>query len=563
MTWRHAALIGALAVLPALQGVSAQTGIAPGTAATPGFELPRWSDPGADRPAAREDRVFVEAITFEGHAALSTAELDRVARPYLGRELDAADLEDLRLAVTRWYVQRGYVNSGALWDADAVRPLAPGSRAHALRLKIVEGRIQEVSVRGLQRLHEDYLIDRLLPDRGAALNTEALRERYQLLLEDPLFERLNARLRPGRDAGQATLEIDVTRAPAVEFGLYANNYRPPSIGADARGTHATVRNATGMGDTLELSWQGALRDGSAPRGSIAWRWPLGDGRDWLSLQTERGRSAVIEEPARELDIRSDLRAVDLGAGHVLHHTLNTRLAAGVTFSRRVSQTWLLGEPFSFVPGEPGGRTALRSLRLWQEWNLRSEQQAWALRSTFTRSLNNLQPAADLPATAVPLPGTAATFWLGQGQFEHQFVAEGPRLRLRSVLQWTGVALLALDRLSLGGAGSVRGFRENQLVRDTGAQASIELTWPLLPQGADGWQLDLSPFFDAAAGRNVGEHAATLASWGLAAQARWHGVRLDVARGIRLKQPSAASAASSGLLQDKGLHLQLSADWRFN
>src|SRR5262245_65755799 len=115
----------------------------------------------------------------------------------------ASELEDLRPELTRNYVDRGYVNSGVL--------LAEVTADNAVVFDVVEGRLTGVRLRGMERLDEDYVARRFMRDSDRPLNLDVMRERFQILLGDPLFDRMNARLLPGVKAGEAILDIDIVR----------------------------------------------------------------------------------------------------------------------------------------------------------------------------------------------------------------------------------------------------------------------------------------------------------------------------------------------------------------
>jgi hemolysin activation/secretion protein len=60
------------------------------------------------------ESVFVREIRVIGSTVFTPAELAEVTDPYANRALTVEDLESLRLALTRYYITRGYVNSGAI-----------------------------------------------------------------------------------------------------------------------------------------------------------------------------------------------------------------------------------------------------------------------------------------------------------------------------------------------------------------------------------------------------------------------------------------------------------------
>ena len=269
-----------------------------------------------------------------------------------------------------------------------------------LTIDIVEGRLQAIRLAGMERLDDDYVSKRLSRDPEAVLNIDQLRERFQLLLDDPLFKRMNARMTPGTKLGEAILEVDVERARPYQLSAYANNYRPPSIGTSALGLSGWVRNLTGHGDYLEATIQGSSEDSRSTRNSIGWFMPLNTLGTQLSVQYYREQSVVVEEPLTSLDIKSIQDSLDVGLSQTFIETLNHRLTLGLNFVDRKNRTSVGGIPFSFIQGEPSGETKVSAWRFWQEYSYRSERQVFAARSTYISARNNLQDIVGLPATTV-------------------------------------------------------------------------------------------------------------------------------------------------------------------
>jgi hemolysin activation/secretion protein len=227
---------------------------------------------------------------------------------------------------------------------------------------------------------------------------------------------------------------------------------------------------------------------------------------------------------------------------------------GVNVLDRHNATTMFDLPFSFTPGEPNGITKVSSRRFWQEFAMRSETQVLAFRSTFTWSRDNIEEIPGLPAGTVQ-PDQSYRLWLGQAQYARQVLDNGAQAIVRASLQQTSDNLTALDRMSVGGVNTVRGFRENQLVRDKGAVVNFEFDYPLVRGPGAGLNCSMIPFYDYGQGRNLHENASEISSWGLATRLRWKGVALDLALAHRLTHPSDVTTAG-GTLQDNGIHVQL-------
>ena len=513
-----------------------------------GFQLPPVSpEPRIPAPGAAGESVWIHTILFRGNRVIPTSELDAVAAAYAGRSLDAAGLEDLRQKLSRHYVDRGYINSGALLGKEAID-------GDTVTFDIIEGRLSEVRLHGLERLNENYLRQRLTRSSDGALNVDTLRERFQLLLDDPLFERLNARLIPDARLGEAILDVEVLRARPYQLTAFANNYRPPSIGSNAYGLSGWVRNLTGQGDVLNGSVQDSTQGGANGRYSVGWQMPLNQTGTRFSFQFEHEDSTVIEDPLQDLDIKSVLDTRDFGLSQVFVETLQHKLTLGVNRVERKNSTTLLGQRFSFIPGEPDGVTRVSAWRFWQEYAYRSESQVLALRSTFTLARNNAQEIAGLPA-GTPQPDSHYNIWLGQAQYARRVLENGAQLILIGNLQQTRDRLLPLDRMSIGGVYTVRGYRENQMIRDTGSIVNVEFDYPLVRNPGKGFNLSLVPFYDYGRGKNQSEAADTLTSMGLLTRMRWEGVSLDFSFAKRLSYPNFVRS-NGGNLQDKGINFQL-------
>ena len=522
----------------------ARPGYLPATPAEP-FALPPVERKALPSDATGQDRKFVQQIVFRGNTAIPTSELDAVAAPYRGRLVSAAEIEELRQALTRHYIEQGYINSGALLEPDAPD--------RTLAFRIVEGKISSVRLRGMDSLNDAYVGDRLLRAGDGPANIDVLRERFQMLLSDPLIGRMNARLLPGENPGEAILDIEVMRNRPYQVTAFFNNYHSPAIGSEFVGIAGSVANLTGRGDRLDVSYQDSIEARSGGWGSIAWNVPLNFSGTGFNVQAQHIKSAVVEYPLDTLNIRSTLDIVDVGLSQLVFESLRQRFAVGVNGIYRQNSTTLLGEPFSFVPSEPDGTTKATTLRLWQEYAYRLEDQVLALRSTFSFVHDNLQDVEGLPPA--PRPDANYWYWLGQAQYAHQVADNGAQIVLRGALQATSGHLLPLDLIPIGGVYTVRGYRENQIVRDTGEVFNAEFHYPLLLEPRNGVGVSLIPFYDWGRGRNQDQNATILSSYGLAARVNWKGFQLDVSKAWRLIHPSILDSLH-GTAQDRGVNFQV-------
>jgi hemolysin activation/secretion protein len=517
----------------------------------PELQVPRAPEPRPPRLSSGP-RFVLRSLSFEGNTVFSSEELASVATPFLNREVGAAELQELRYALSEYYYSRGYINSGAtLPDQEIVDG--------AVKFRIIEGTLSEIVVTGAGGLRESYISSRLGLGAGPPLNINQLRERIQILLQDPLIERLNAQLRAGASPGESILDVDVTRARPFELRASFDNDVSPSIGQYRGRLFATARNLTGWGDAADLT---VGRTGGLDEYSGGVSIPINRYDTAVSMRFDISNADVVEAPLNELDIRSRQRSFEIGLTHPVYRTPRQQLDLGLTLARRHSETTLLGgRPFTFTEGEENGESDVTVLRFSQSWLSRDPDQVVAARSTFNLGLDWLG------ATENPGPMADSQFlsWLGQAQWARRFGEDGPQVILRADLQLSADSLLPLERLEIGGFESVRGYRKNTLVRDSGVVASVEGRFPLvrLPvpflsyQAEDG-VVQLAPFADYGRGwnrRGENDEPGDISSIGVGL--RWE-ISPDILAQIYYGHALRDIEGAGGGLQGHGVYVSLSA-----
>jgi hemolysin activation/secretion protein len=519
-----------------------------------GFQLPRL--PQAAPETAGDGRKFwVQRIVLEGNTVFSEQTLRPLLQAYEGRYCTITEMEELRQKLTRYYIGQGYINSGAVISSE---PLKAG----ALRLQIIEGRLNAVRVKGQGGLRESYIASRLLGDAEQPFKLQDLQDRFQLLLSDPLISRMNGRILPGAALGQGMLEVDVTRARPYRLSLFGNNYRPPSIGAEAFGLSGTLFNLTSLGDQLDFTF---IDSAGSSRYSGGFALPVTDRGTQLFFRFDEGDSMVLEESLRKIGIQSKVHNLEGGISHPLLDEFKQRLNLGLSLAIRSNQTDIAalqeaGKCFAFSRVRSGCNQAT-VLRLFQDYMRRWNRHALAFRSTFSVGLDLLGAT---PQREKYLQDGEFFAWLGQAQYAFRVLDNGAQLVLRGALQLSNDPLLPLEQIAVGGVNSVRGYRENFLVRDQGYSLSMEFHYPLLA-GSDSkrsQRLSLIPFLDYGEAwnhrsfYNRQDTRDALFSVGLGLNWQLEPVTAEFYYGYALKN---RSARPKGDLQDDGVHFQVRLD----
>lgn len=440
-----------------------------------------------------KQKVFeLDQIVFEGNTVFSSEELSGQVSSFLHRLINLDDLEEIRRLITRFYIDQGYITSGAIFSQNFLE-------GRTLYLKILEGKIHRIQLKGQGKLREGYIKNRLIPDVRAPINIKKLENQFQLLLRDPLFEKLNGRLIPGSERGKAILNLEVVRSHPYQFSIISDNYRAPSVGAIALGVNSWVRNLTGQGDVLDFTFMTSTPSGGdAFQYSGNWLVPIGDFGTQFYFSFNKSNVSIIEEPLTNLNIKSNSFSVEGGMNQVLIDNLQRRLSFGAGLAFKNNETEILGQTFSFTPGLLTGKNQISAVRINQEYIERREKFVVAFRSTFsigqdmfgaTIQNNHLNPDSNFLS------------WLGQTRGIWNLPSLKSDLVLKGSVQISDDPLLPLERIAVGGRNTVRGYRENQLVRDNGYAASAEIHYHLASQKNSKRYFDLVPFFDYGAAWN--------------------------------------------------------------
>jgi hemolysin activation/secretion protein len=443
-------------------------------------------------------RVFVREIRVLGSTVFSAEELAKVTDPYKNRELTSEDLEALRVALTLLYVNNGYVNSGAILPDQTVTE-------GGVTYQIIEGALSDVDVEGNRWFRDSYFKKRFLLDAGPPLNVTALQRRLQLLLEDSRIQRLNAELKPGLKPGEGILDVRVEERTPYRLITEYNNYQSPSVGESRGLVTLWHENLTGNGDVF--FGQYGRSQGLNPLLDFKYSFPLNAYDTTLSYEYRRNTLSVIEQPFEPLNVDSKSDIYTFTLRQPVYRTLNSDFALELIGERLWLQSKLLGERFSFEPGAENGRSVVSALRTAQEFVYRTQSQVIAARSRFSFGLNALGATINHNG----LPDGIFFAWQGQFQFVQRFgqwfqaLGQNPWVKklglldsygiFRSQFQYADSPLLSLEQVSIGGRYSVRGYRENTMLRDRAVLTSFETRLPVISNTAWADYLELAQFID--------------------------------------------------------------------
>ncbi len=512
------------------------------------FPPPQTPNP-QEVPNQFSGTIIVDSFTVDGSSVFSPKQLAAATEKFTKKPITFAELLQASEEITKLYRNQGYVTSAAFIRANQTFNVA-GS---AIKIQVVEGRLEDIQVTGLKRLNPNYIRSRLAIATNKPLNVNRLLEALQLLQLNPLVKTISAELASGSTPGAAVLDVKVVEALTFTAQVKLDNNRVPSVGSFQRQIQLNQANLLGLGDGLNIAYGNT--DGSNDV-NVSYNLPINAYNGTLGFSYNYTDSNVIEKPFDILDIQGTSQDFSLTLRQPIVETPTTEFALGVTASRRESDVGYLESLIGRREGFPSpganseGKTNLSTLRFFQEWTNRNSQQVVAARSQFSFGLDVFDATTNSNS-----PDGRFFSWQGQAQWV-RVLAPDTLVLIRADAQLADRALVPLEQFGLGGQRTVRGYRQDLLLADNAFLSSLEFRYPILRLPDAGGVLQITPFVDYGTAWNRSGNAnldsSNLASVGLGLL--WQSDRITARFDWGI--PLTDVRSRNNTLQEDGLHFSL-------
>lgn len=448
-------------------------------------------------PSDVQGAIKVTNFEIEGSTVFTQQQLNDATKDLINRPISFTELLQAADKITNLYTkgcndnnskEPCYVNSGAYIPADQTFKVDGG----IVKIRVLEGRLENINVKGTRRLNSDYVRSRLALGADKPLNLKKLLEALQLLELDPLIQNVKAELATGTTPGGSILAVQVAEAKTFSVQLNLNNNRQPSVGSFERQIQFNQANLFGLGDGLSVAY--ANTDGS---NSVyaSYGIPLNPQNGTLTFNYSYASSEIIEKPFDALGIEGTSQEYGITYRQPLIRTPTKEFALSLSATRRESDLGfletLVGErlPFPSPGADENGQTRATILRFAQDWTQRSSSEVFAARSQLSlgidaldATINNTDPDGEFFA------------WRGQAQWV-KLLAPDTLFIARADLQLADRPLLPSEQIGLGGQATVRGYRQDRTLADNGFLASAEFRYPVLRVPEIQGLLQVTPFID--------------------------------------------------------------------
>lgn len=511
--------------------------------------------------ALYEPQIYAKGFRFTGNHVFGSEELAKVLAQYTGRNITTEDLEAARQTLTLYYVNKGYINSGAvLPDQDP--------KDGVILFELVEGKLTLIEITGNHWFRTWWLRNEMRLAGGNPLNFNRLKEGMQLLRENPTISQINAELQPGGAPGESQLKVEVKDSSPFRASIEMNNYRPPSVGSTIVEAHLADLNLTGNNDPLSITYGIVNSTNNGYEFSALdniggdYRFPISPWRTTMEIGAYQNNAGILEAPFNDLNITSKLTELHFSVHQPVFETPRHSLILTLEVDSRRNETDLFGQPFSLSPGASNGVEDVFVPRFIQEFVDRSQVHVFSFRSQFSLGIGAF--GATMNSTS---PDGHFFDWLGQAQYIRKLGDTDNLIVFRLNGQVADRPLLSLEQLELGGISSVRGYLENQALRDNGILASLEFRIPIWEDKDHNALLSLAPFTDCGFGwdnivSSSGGTSSSLGGQGVVMPSAGIGLIFNPIKYIsgqvywgygfnRLQEPSGSS------LQNKGIEFSVS------
>jgi hemolysin activation/secretion protein len=419
-------------------------------------------------PAAK---ILVRKFQIEGNTLLDEKVIQSLVSPSEGKELTLQEVQDVAARIGDHYRQLGYILANAFVPAQTVKN-------GIVLIRVVEGRVDRILVSGNKRYTASFIEKHLSRIRGDSSLREGDLERPLLILNDYPSLSVKALLKAGEHPGTTDIVVQVEEGWPVTGSLQYDNFGQKKTSKDRVGMTLGLSSLLFQGDQLMVRGVTGIDRIDIDRltyGRADFVVPVGANGTKAGIYYTNSRYSTGED-ATILEVDGKSNIWGLYATHPLLKRLGQSLELRVGFDWKDMSDYLLEE-------------------LWSNDNIR----------VFTTGLHydlsdrwggrNLADVTVHMGVRDLLGGTGrnddyVSRLNADGQFfkytldvvRYQRLPGYNYLILKGSGQISGDALFVAEQFSLGGIGSVRGFKTSAASGDSGYLTSVEiLTSPVYPE----------------------------------------------------------------------------------
>lgn len=427
--------------------------------------------PATDETEISREKILVREFSVEGATLIDAETIKSITAPYEGRELTLQEISAVANAITAAYRSMGYIIAYAFVPPQDVNN-------EAVIIRVLEGRIGNIAVSGNTHYSSNFIKGHIEQTRKDASLKEKSLERALLILNEYPSLVVRATLRAGMEAGTADIIADAAdsrhRSGTVTYDNFGSDvlskhrmvieFDAGSLAAD--GDLLTLRGVTGL-DRIDIE--------RLAYGRIEYTAPVDHNGTKLGVY---GANSIYEagKSLAPLQIRGKGYVAGIYLTHLMKKQKDQSLTIKAGFDYKNINDYILDDLNS--------KDNIRSLNIGINYDFIDRHRGRNI-ATFTwyQGMSGFFGGAGKNEAGTSRPGADGSFSrFTLDLMRLQEINNNNKFILSASGQASGVELFSAEQFSIGGMGTVRGFKPSLHSGDSGYALTAELhTSPLSPE----------------------------------------------------------------------------------
>ncbi len=422
--------------------------------------------------AALGESFTVKKIKFLGNSSISDAELEAMTQNLINQPIQFQDIEDSLKKIKQQYRVKGYIAAYAYVPPQEIKE-------DTLKIDVLEGRIDKVSLAGQKYFSEAALRDRIRLAPGEVLTYESLRSSLARLSKHRDVK-AKAVLEAGESLGTTHVKINVEDKAPYHLGGEVNNFGTKNTGTYRYGVNGSHTNLTGHMDELRTRWQ----FGDDVLGATAgYDFPILPKTDTHMGYQYSMTDVKVGGAFRALRTEGDSATHTVYVTQPLYEKEKLNIDGRLSFDSKESKNFILGDQRSH------DQLSVLSPSLTLDWTEKEHRTLSG--QTLAFGLDDFLGSMPKTSRTSSRVGAGGQFFAYKGNLIHAHKLPWDLTGIvRGNWQLTGDPLPPSEQISTGGANSVRGYQESEYLGDFGGYMNIDILIPAFFVPAD-WKL---PYF---------------------------------------------------------------------
>lgn len=409
----------------------------------------------------------IRRFEVSGNTLLPAERIDELLKPHAGTGRSFSDVQRALETLQQAYVAAGH---------SAVRVVLPEQEIErgVVRLRVIEGRIRSVTVEG-NRFHDVQNILAGFPDlrKDGPPSARGIESGLKLTNENP-SKKAQVHLRRGAAEGDIDATVKVADQKTWRAGAILDNTGSPQTGDWRLGVFYQLANFGNRDQVFTFQYTTSPDHiGDVSIFGAGYHVPFyawGDSADLFAGYADVDSGTV-----------QDVFSVS-GKGTVFGARYNLNLARrgnydhklvfGLDYRAYRSNVVPLGAATTLVPDVTVHPLSVGYVGHWTDL-----VQQFSLQASAAANLPGGSDGGDAAFNAVRAGASSSYALARYGADWTRSLPADWQLHLAANGQYTGHALVHGEQFGLGGAGSVRGFREREIAEDSGLRGTVELYTP--------------------------------------------------------------------------------------